>query len=103
MKKKVGDLICMYLRFRYSSKSGGLFGNIRYFLGTTNMGSTIYYFQVYSWGRSLFLNFVASGDATQKPLFKIDENIILSAVSYMHGGINFEQKKVNHFRETSKG
>ena len=62
------------------------------------MGSTIvYYFQAYtSCGRrSLFLNFVASGDATQKPLFKIDENIILSAVSYMHGGINYEQKKVN--------
>ena len=57
------------------------------------MGSTIvYYFQVYSCGRSLFLNFVALGDATQKPLFKIDENIILSAVSYMHGEINFEQK-----------
>ena len=50
-----------------------------------------------------FLNFVALGDATQKPLFKIDENIILSAVSYMHGGINYEQKKVNHFREASKG
>ena len=49
------------------------------------MGSTMYnYFQVYSCGRSLFLNFVALGDATQKPLFKIDENIILSAVSYMH-------------------
>ena len=74
------------------SKNGGLNGNIRYFLGTTNMGSTMYYFQVYSCGRSLFLNFVALGDATQKPLFKIDEISFCQQLVHAWCGVNSVKK-----------